>query len=181
MLLLRRHFPRLRPVVLLFGAWLATCTGFGFYYAVSGLETLFYTLQLLLLIWFLVTKKAGRAALVCTTLLITRPEGMLFILPLALCVWPGWQRGRQESWAFCSACLSSAVEGKAQGSGGSILSSGSRPRPHHLVALALLRRPAAQYLLRQDQDPLGSLHYAMWHTQTFINYLYRASPGTSGF
>ncbi|HNS73548.1 MAG TPA: hypothetical protein PKI81_09100, partial [bacterium] len=36
MLLLRRHFRASRTVVLLFGAWLATSTGF-IYYAVSGL------------------------------------------------------------------------------------------------------------------------------------------------
>jgi len=174
MLLLRRHFRASTPVVLLFGAWLATCTGF-VYYAVSGLETLFYTLQLLLLIWFLVQKKPGPAALVCTTLLVTRPEGMLFILPLALCVWPGWHERKEGAGGFLTYLSVRNGEGR-----------GARiwwlyPLiPVAGLALATLWRWQYYGALLPNtfnakiKTHWGLLHYAMWHTQTFINYAYRS-------
>ncbi len=174
MLLLRRHFRASGPVVLLFGAWLATCTGF-VYYAVSGLETLFYTLQLLLLIWFLVQKKPGRAALVCTTLLITRPEGMLFILPLTLCVWPGWQEGKAGVMGFLQRLPVKRSGGQGAGkwwlypllpAAGLALT--TLWRWHYYGALL------PNTFFAKIKTHWGLLHYAMWHTQTFINYLYQS-------
>jgi len=172
MLLLRRHFRASRTVVLLFGAWLATSTGF-IYYAVSGLETLFYTLQLLLLIWFLAQRQLGWAALISTSLIVTRPEGMLFILPLALCAWPACT-GNGEG-----GLLKRFLPGRRGRAG-----AGAWWRypliPVAGLALATLWRWSYYGALLPNtfnakiKTHWGLFHYLMWHTQTFVNYAYRS-------
>lgn len=151
--LARRHFQLSRRISLMAGAWLATSVGM-LYYAISGLETLLYTLLLLLMAKMLLEHRFGAAALVSTALVITRPEGMLTIVPLVFCAWAvrrqvrGWWR-----WPL-------------------------------LPLVGLLLVTAWRWLYYGALVPntfnakikthWGILQYALWHTQTFVNYAWRS-------
>jgi hypothetical protein len=173
--LLRRHFHASRTTVLLMGAWLASQIGF-VYYAISGLETLFYTLQVVLLIHLLLHRRCGWAALVSATLLITRPEGMLFILPLALSAWQACRHGRNGQLAL-----------------GTGFFHGGKPRqertapwwffpamPLFSLGLVTLWRWSYYGALLPNtfnakiKTHWGVIHYILWHSQTFINYAYKS-------
>jgi arabinofuranosyltransferase len=151
--MLRRHFRASPPLALLLGAWLATSIGL-LYYAISGLETLFYSLQLLILIQLLLQRRFGWAALVSVTLLITRPEGMLFILPLALCA--GMERKNSRAWwRYPLASLAG------------------------LGLVTLWRWSYYGALLPNTfnakiKTHWGFIQYALWHTQTFVNYAWQS-------
>lgn len=151
--LARRHFRLSRRISLLAGAWLATSVGM-LYYAISGLETPLYTLLLLVMAKMLLEHRFGAAAMLSAAMLITRPEGMLTILPLALCAWAA-RRQVQGWWRW------------------------------PLLPLAgLLLVTAWRWLYYQALVPntfnakiktqWDILQYALWHTQTFINYAWRS-------
>lgn len=146
--LLRRHFAASAGLVLLFGLWLASCIGF-VYYAIAGLETLLYTLLLLLLVLFLLEARWAWAALVSASLTLTRPEGMLFLLPLVVCT---WQNRRRLAWWRYPA-LPAAT----------------------LILTTLWRWSYYGALLPNTfnakiKTHWGVLHYILWHCQTFVNY-----------
>ena len=54
------------------------------YYSISGMETVLYMAYLAIMIYLLAEKRAIMAGIVCSALVLTRPEGILFIIPLAL-------------------------------------------------------------------------------------------------
>lgn len=81
--MLDRHVAASRLEVVLGGAFVATSAGF-VYYAISGLETPLTTFQILLLGHLLLVRRPLGAALVSASLIVARPEGILFVLPLAL-------------------------------------------------------------------------------------------------
>ena len=170
MLLLRRHFRVSRPFVLLGGLWLATCTGF-VYYAISGLETLFYAVQLLILIWLLLRKRFDWAALLCSTLLITRPEGMLYIPVLGLAVW--MERSGRGGRLF----LRMAENARVKPSGLWWI----HPLiPVLVLALVTLWRWSYYGALLPNtfnakiKTHWGVIQFIFWHSQTFINYAYKS-------
>jgi hypothetical protein len=63
--------------------YLAANIGFVFY-AISGMETVFYMASLVVMHYLLIEKKEIAAGFVCAALALTRPEGILFVVPLAL-------------------------------------------------------------------------------------------------
>jgi arabinofuranosyltransferase len=54
------------------------------YSAISGLETAFYTASLVLMVYLLTEKKEMLAGVACALLTLTRPEGILYAVPLAI-------------------------------------------------------------------------------------------------
>jgi arabinofuranosyltransferase len=54
------------------------------YSAISGLETAFYTASLVLMIYLLTEKREMLAGVACALLALTRPEGILYAMPLAI-------------------------------------------------------------------------------------------------
>jgi len=65
------------------------------YYAISGLETAFYMMSLVLMIYLLTERKNVPAGVACAALALTRPEGILYVVPLAVgCLLNGcgWRR-----------------------------------------------------------------------------------------
>ncbi|HOT96248.1 MAG TPA: hypothetical protein PLN61_07895 [bacterium] len=163
--LLQRQYGASAATVLLFGVWLASCTGF-VYYAISGLETLLYTLLLLLLVRFLMEERHAWAALASALLTITRPEGMLLLLPLVLCAWMGrrpaatapgavGQRRRLPWWLYPAF-------------------------PVLFLALITLWRWSYYGALLPNtfnakiKTHWGVLHYILWHSQTFVNYAFKS-------
>jgi hypothetical protein len=57
------------------------------YFSTSGMETIFYLFQVTLLQFLLLKRKYFTAGIVCATLIITRPEGIIFTLPLAVAIY----------------------------------------------------------------------------------------------
>ncbi|HNW60085.1 MAG TPA: hypothetical protein PKI62_10455 [bacterium] len=173
MRMLRHHFQASTRIVLFFGLWLASCTGF-VYYAISGLETLLYTLLLLLLVLFMTEERFAWAAVTSAALTITRPEGMLCMLPLAWCAW--MSRGRRESRNNA---------GRRDAAAPVAL---QRRMPWWLfpavpaagLALTTLWRWLYYGALLPNtfnakiKTHWGVLHYVMWHTQTFVNYAFKS-------
>ncbi len=79
----RRHL-KLGPAVIALGlVFLATDIRV-VYYSISGMETTFYLLQVVLLSYLLLEDRFVPAGGVCGALILTRPEGILFIIPLAV-------------------------------------------------------------------------------------------------
>lgn len=68
-----------------------TATNISFvYYAISGLETAFYTATMVLMVYLLSERKEMKAGAACAALALTRPEGILYVIPLALgCLFNG--------------------------------------------------------------------------------------------
>ncbi len=92
----RRHLELPDGLTFLGLVFLATCTGF-VYYSISGLETILYALLISLLCFALLERRYVAAALVCGALVLTRPDGVLFLVPLAVLLaveWPGVMKGR---------------------------------------------------------------------------------------
>jgi arabinofuranosyltransferase len=54
------------------------------YSAISGLETAFYTTSVVLMVYLLTEKKEMLAGVTCALLTLTRPEGVLYAVPLAI-------------------------------------------------------------------------------------------------
>jgi arabinofuranosyltransferase len=63
--------------------YLAANIGFVFY-ATSGMETVFYMASLAVMNYLLIERREVSAGFVCAGLALTRPEGILFVVPLAL-------------------------------------------------------------------------------------------------
>jgi arabinofuranosyltransferase len=79
----RRHLG-VRPGLSFLGlCYLATSIGLA-YYSISGLETVFFGLAVLLVSFFLLEQRPYLAGLACGLVVLTRPEGVLFLTPLAL-------------------------------------------------------------------------------------------------
>jgi arabinofuranosyltransferase len=79
----RRSFGLSPAVCLCLTGFLATNISF-VYYAISGMETVFYLLCVLAMIGLLMEDRYGWAALFSSVLVLTRPEGILFAVPLIL-------------------------------------------------------------------------------------------------
>lgn len=87
-LLLTRHLCRRtlgmsNEMTLFVLCYLATNVSF-VYYAISGMETIFYTFCVVLMNYLLAERKEIFAGGICGVLSLTRPEGILFIIPLTL-------------------------------------------------------------------------------------------------
>jgi len=78
----RKHMNLPHGLVILGLLYVATSAGV-VYYSISGLETTLYMLQIVLLSYLLLEGKMALAGLVCGTLVLARPEGVLFLIPLA--------------------------------------------------------------------------------------------------
>jgi len=65
--------------------FLATHSGF-IYYSISGMETIAYTYGILLMNFSCISGNFIVASLICSALMITRPEGVLFLVPLTIAV-----------------------------------------------------------------------------------------------
>lgn len=82
----RRHL-NLPPGITIYGLlYLATSIGIIFY-STSGLETTTYMLEIVLLCYLLLEKRMVAAGVVSGLIILTRPEGVLFVVPLAAALW----------------------------------------------------------------------------------------------
>lgn len=79
-----RRVLALSPVgTLLALCYAAASIGFVFY-AISGMETALYTMTLVLMVYLLSERREMLAAVSCALLVLTRPEGILYGVPLAI-------------------------------------------------------------------------------------------------
>ena len=87
------------PLSLVLLCYLATNRSF-VYYSISGMETSFYMLCVMAMNYFLLNEKHLLASLVCGVLALTRPEGILYLLPLCI----GVLLSTRELFATMRAC-----------------------------------------------------------------------------
>jgi len=151
MSLLTRHFQAPKQLTFFLGLYLATHIGL-VYYAVSGMETLFYVLQIILFTCLLTEEKPWYAALINITLMMTRPEGVLFIAPLLMYVWMKRPRSGHTLIIPVIPIL-------------------------WLAGLTLWRWLYYQALLPNTfyakiKTHWGFFEYIIWHLRTFINSVY---------
>lgn len=95
--ILRRHFTAPAGIVALLGTFIATSIAL-IYYSIAGLETIFYAMQIVLMNYLLLEKRPLAASIVAAFIAVSRPEGVLYILPLA--AWLVVNRTRWRTWYF---------------------------------------------------------------------------------
>ncbi len=78
----QNHFDISAGVSFWMGTYLATSIGL-VYFSISGLETIFFAMEILLMNYFLLERRFLSASLACAAIILTRPEGILYLLPLA--------------------------------------------------------------------------------------------------
>ncbi len=148
----RRHFGAAEPLVIFLGLYLSTSIGM-VYYAISGMETLFYAFQIILFAALIVKERPWLAAVTAATLLMTRPEGLLFIAPLALFLWMRRPR-RLTPLALPILCLGALT----------------------VWRMLYYQSPLPNTFYAKIKTQSGILDYLIWHTRTFISYTWASFP-----